>query len=138
GRRHLRSNNSWMHNLPSLTKGPSRTALAMHPADAGRLGLSAGERVVVRSRVGEVAAVLAVTDEMMPGVVSLPHGFGHAAAAGTLRVAGAIEGASANALTDDRLVEPIVGASILNGVPVTVEKAGAPGGAAVYPGPSEG
>ena len=77
----------------------------------------------IRSRVGEVTARLAVTDEIMPGVVSLPHGFGHAPAAGTLRVAGALEGPNANALTDDLLVEPIVGASILNGVPVTVEKA---------------
>jgi anaerobic selenocysteine-containing dehydrogenase len=123
GRRHLRSNNSWMHNLPSLTKGPSRAALLMHPADAGRLGLSGGECVRVKSRVGEVTVRLAVTDEIMPGVVSMPHGFGHAPAAGTLRVAGALEGASANALTDELLVEPIVGASILNGVPVTVEKA---------------
>ena len=123
GRRHLRSNNSWMHNLPSLSKGPSRALLLMHPADAGRRGLGGGEQVRVKSRVGEVTARLAVTEEIMPGVVSLPHGFGHAPAAGTLRVAGALEGPSVNALTDELLVEPIVGASILNGVPVTVDRA---------------
>ncbi len=123
GRRHLRSNNSWMHNLPSLAKGPSRSALLMHPADAQRLGLAGGDTVRIRSRVGEVTSLLSITDEVMPGVVSLPHGFGHAPAADTLHVAGAFAGANVNALTDDLLVEPLVGASILNGVKVTVERA---------------
>jgi anaerobic selenocysteine-containing dehydrogenase len=123
GRRHLRSNNSWMHNLPSLTKGPSRTQLLMHPDDAARLGLAQGERVRVESRVGAVHAALAVTSDVMPGVVSLPHGFGHEAAKGTLRVAGSIEGPNMNALTDDLLVEPLIGASVLNGFDVVVTRA---------------
>jgi anaerobic selenocysteine-containing dehydrogenase len=123
GRRHLRSNNSWMHNLPSLTKGPSRAQLLMHPDDAARLGLAQGERVRVESRVGAVHAALAVTPDVMPGVVSLPHGFGHAAAKDTLRVAGALEGPSMNALTDDLHVEPLVGASVLNGERVVVTRA---------------
>jgi anaerobic selenocysteine-containing dehydrogenase len=107
GRRHLRTNNSWMNGLPSLAKGPDRKRLLVHPTDAARLGIADGEPVGVRSRVGRVTAVVRLTDEVMPGVVSLPHGFAQV---------------SANALTDDRLVEPVVGTSILNGVPVTLER----------------
>ena len=121
GRRHLRSNNSWMHNLRSLTKGPDRSSLLMHPADGARLGLADGGLVRVRSRAGELTARLTLTDDVMRGVVSLPHGFGHAAARATLRVAGALEGESANRLTDELFVEPVIGTSVLNGVPVTVE-----------------
>jgi hypothetical protein len=77
GRRHLRSNNSWMHNVHALAKGPERCTLLVHPEDAERLGLEDGGRAKVRSRVGEVLAPVVVSDEVMPGVVSLPHGFGH-------------------------------------------------------------
>ncbi len=121
GRRNLRSNNSWMHNLPSLAKGPDRARLLMHPADALRLGLRAGARVRVRGGAGAVEAALEVSDEVMPGVVSLPHGFGHHAARESLRVAGALAGPNVNEITDEALVEPIVGTAILNGVPVSVE-----------------
>jgi anaerobic selenocysteine-containing dehydrogenase len=121
GRRHLRSNNSWMHNRRSLTKGPDRSSLLMHPADGARLGLVDGGRVRVRSRTGELTASLTLTSDVMQGIVSLPHGYGHASARATLRVAGALPGESANALTDELFVEPIVGTSVLNGVPVTVE-----------------
>jgi anaerobic selenocysteine-containing dehydrogenase len=120
GRRHLRSNNSWMHNLRSLTKGPERAQLLMHPRDAAARSLSDGAEVEIESRVGKVRARLSVSDEVMPGVVSLPHGFGHQEAAGTMQVAGALSGPNMNALTDEELVEPLVGTSILNGVPVTV------------------
>jgi anaerobic selenocysteine-containing dehydrogenase len=106
GRRHLRSNNSWMNGLPSLAKGPDRSRLMVHPADAARLGVAEGSTVTVRSRTGRVSAVVRITDEVMPGVVSLPHGFGQC---------------SANDITDDRLIEPVIGTSILNGVPVVVE-----------------
>jgi anaerobic selenocysteine-containing dehydrogenase len=95
----------------------------MHPTDTARLGLTDGSRVRVRSRVGEVVASLAVTADVMRGVVSLPHGFGHAAAADTMRLAGKVAGPNVNALTDDALVEPVLGTSILNGVPVEVEDA---------------
>lgn len=121
GRRHVRSNNSWMHNLVSLTKGPSRATLQMSPADAARRGLSDGAMVRVSSGAGEVRAPLEITQEMMPGVVSLPHGFGHAEAARTMRVAGALAGPNANAVLDERLVEPLTGTAILNGVAVSVE-----------------
>ena len=77
GRRHLRSNNSWMHNLPMLVRGPARCTLHVHPSDAQRYGLADGEPAVVRSRTGNVEAEVEVTDAVMPGVVSLPHGWGH-------------------------------------------------------------
>jgi anaerobic selenocysteine-containing dehydrogenase len=79
--------------------------------------------VQVRSRAGEVTTRLTVTGDVMPGVVSLPHGYGHGAAADSLRVAGKLAGPNANALTDELLVEPVTGTAILNGVPVTVERA---------------
>ncbi len=122
GRRHLRSNNSWMHNLPSLAKGPDRTKLLVHPLDASRLGVVEGATVRLRSRVGEVLATATISDQVMPGVVSLPHGFGHQGVAATLKVAGALHGCNANVLTDEERVEPVVGTSMLSGVPVTVER----------------
>jgi anaerobic selenocysteine-containing dehydrogenase len=121
GRRHVRSNNSWMHNCPSLVKGPDRAALLIHPQDASARGLSNGGQARVKSRVGEVTASVQVTDEVMPGVVSLPHGFGHQGVKDTLRVAGAVAGPSMNVLTDDSVVEPLTGTAVLTGTPVTVE-----------------
>ena len=123
GRRHLRSNNSWMHNAPSLVKGPPRTQLLMHPSDARRLGLEQGDRVEVASRAGCIQTELALTDALREGVVSLPHGFGHGVASATLRVAGVIGGPNVNTLTDGELIEPLIGASILTGFEVTVRKA---------------
>jgi len=120
GRRHLRSNNSWMHNLRSLVKGPDRSALYIHPGDAERSGVKDGGMCRVTSRVGEARARVSVSDQVMPGVVSLPHGYGHAEAAETLRVAGAVAGPNINALTDESWVEPILGNSILTGIPVRV------------------
>ena len=127
GRRHVRSNNSWMHNVRSLVKGPDRATLQMHPADALAAGLEGGAEVRVKGKRGEVRARLEITADVMRGVVSLPHGFGHADAAETLRVAGAVPGPNANAVTDEHLLDPITGTAVLNGVPVTVEAA-LPGG----------
>ena len=124
GRRHVRSNNSWMHNLRSLVKGPDRATLQMHPDDAVRLGLAGGASVRVKSRAGAVTARLEVTDDVMPGIVSLPHGFGHQAAAATMKIAGALPGPSANAVTDELMLEPLTSTAILQGVPVTVEALG--------------
>jgi inosine-uridine nucleoside N-ribohydrolase len=109
-----------MHNLRSLVKGPDRAQVLMNPGDALGLGLVPGMQVRVRSRGGAVRGTLAVTDDIMPGVVSLPHGYGHDAAASTLRLAGALPGPNINAITDELFVEPIIGTSILNGVPVQV------------------
>jgi anaerobic selenocysteine-containing dehydrogenase len=121
GRRHLRTNNSWMHNVRSLVKGPDRATLLVNLADAHRLRLTAGQEVRVTSRVGSVTVKVTPTEDIMPGVVSLPHGYGHAAAAETMKIAGATPGPNVNALTDDLFVEPILGTAILNGVPVTIE-----------------
>src|SRR5262249_25679515 len=105
-----------------LAKGPDRARLVVHPSDAARLSIVDGGDVRVRSRVGEVTVRATISDEVMPGVVSLPHGFGHASAKETLKIAGALAGTNANALTDEALVEPVLGTSILNGVPVSVSK----------------
>jgi len=118
GRRHMRSNNSWMHNLKPLVKGPSRAQLMMHPLDAAARGIVTKSRVRVRSRAGELEAEVEVTDDVRPGVVSMAHGFGHAP--GGLRLAGGL-GPSVNAITDELTVEPVLGNSILSGVPVDVE-----------------
>ncbi|MEJ7732309.1 MAG: molybdopterin dinucleotide binding domain-containing protein [Polyangiaceae bacterium] len=123
GRRHLRSNNSWMHNLPPLVSGSDRTSLLMHPEDAAARGLAGGNQVRIQSKTGEVSARLEVTSDVRRGVVSLPHGFGHARAKDTLRVAGALGGPNANALTDDGVVEPLTGTAVLSGVRVEVSAA---------------
>jgi anaerobic selenocysteine-containing dehydrogenase len=123
GRRHVRSNNSWMHNCHSLVKGPDRTSLLMHPSDADKRGLADGQPVRVSSRVGSVTTRLERSDAVMPGVVSLPHGFGHAEVKDSMRVAGATLGPNANLLTDEQRLDPLTGTAALNGVPVTVEMA---------------
>lgn len=120
GRRQLRSNNSWMHNCPTLIKGPERCTLLMSQTDADRLGLKHGRLVSVESRVGRVELPLAVTDEMMPGVVSMPHGFGHTRKGTRMQSAAERPGASMNDLTDESIVEGMVGNAVLTGVPVRV------------------
>jgi anaerobic selenocysteine-containing dehydrogenase len=118
GRRELRSNNSWMHNVPALVSGRERCVLYVHPDDAARYEVRDGEPAILESRVHRGEVRVAVTDEMLPGVVSLPHGWGHADSAPWQRVAGAKAGVSVNDWVDDTVVEPIIGQSILNGVPV--------------------
>jgi anaerobic selenocysteine-containing dehydrogenase len=120
GRRQLRSNNTWMHNNERLVKGPPRCTLLMNPADAADRGVSNGERVDVRTKAGAVAALLEFDDGIMPGVVSLPHGWGHQAKGAQMRIANATEGPSANDLTIASGVDALTGTSILNGVPVKV------------------
>jgi anaerobic selenocysteine-containing dehydrogenase len=121
GRRHLRSNNSWMHNSRRLVKGPARCTVLLHPEDAARRGIAAGQRVVVRSRVGSIELPAELTDEMMPGVVSVPHGWGHDRPGAQLATAREHAGVSVNDLTDDRLLDALSGNAALNGVPVRVE-----------------
>lgn len=123
GRRHVRSNNSWMHNYHRLVKGKPRHQLLMHPQDLARRGLSDGQRVCVRSRVGRIEVEVAASEEVMPGVVSLPHGWGHARPGVLLSIATEQPGASANDLTDERRLDALSGNAVLNGVPVQVEVA---------------
>ncbi len=123
GRRHIRSNNSWMHNVAALAKGRDRCTLLVSPTDATRLGLADGGRARVRSRVGEVTAPVVVSDEMMPGVVSLPHGFGHAGDGVELRVARTHAGVNSNLLADETLLDTLSGNAVLNGIPVEVASA---------------
>ena len=120
GRRHLRSNNSWMGNLPALAMGASLCTLLVHPADAARLGLADGGRARLRSRAGSVEATVEVSDAIAPGVVSLPHGFGHDLPGVRLSVAGREPGVSVNRVTDELAVDPLSGNAVLNGVPVEV------------------
>jgi anaerobic selenocysteine-containing dehydrogenase len=118
GRRDLRSNNSWMHNLPKLVSGKPRCTAHVHPGDAARLGLADGEAAVVRSRAGAIVVPVEVTEDVMPGVVSIPHGWGHDLPGVSLGVAGEHAGANSNVLADELLVEPLSGTAVLNGIPV--------------------
>jgi anaerobic selenocysteine-containing dehydrogenase len=120
GRRELRSNNSWMHNSLRLVKGPARCTLRMHPGDAAARGLAQGALVRITSRVGEVVAPVDISDEMMPGVVSLPHGWGHDRQGARLAVAAAHPGVSINELTDDQAIDALSGNASFSGVPVEV------------------
>ncbi len=123
GRRHLRSNNSWMHNVDVLVKGKARCTLQVHPDDAGRLGLDDGDLARVASRVGALTVAVEITDAIRPGVVSLPHGWGHDLAGTRLGVAADHAGVNSNVLTDGRELDPLSGNAVLNGIPVTVAPA---------------
>lgn len=120
GRRHVRSNNSWMHNSLRLVRGPVRNRLLMHPADVAARGLCDGAKVSVQSRVGAVVVELEASESVMPGVVSLPHGWGHDRSGTRMGIAEAHAGVSPNDLTDELLLDGVSGNAALNGVPVTV------------------
>lgn len=121
GRRHVRSNNSWMHNVPRLMRGKERCTLLMHPSDATRFGLETGAALEVSSRIGRVVVPLEISDEMMAGVVSLPHGWGHHRDGTQLSTAELHPGVSLNDLTDDLKVDTLCGNAALNGLRVTVK-----------------
>ncbi|USW97058.1 molybdopterin oxidoreductase family protein [Pseudomonas proteolytica] len=123
GRRHVRSNNSWMHNYHRLVKGKPRHQLLMHPDDLASRQLSDGQRVRVSSRIGMIEVQVLASLEMMPGVVSLPHGWGHDRPGVHMNIASAQPGASANDLTDERQLDELSGNAALNGVPVQVAAA---------------
>lgn len=119
GRRQLRSNNSWMHNLPTLAGGSNRCTLQIHPDDASRLGVT--DTAVITGPGGKLLEVpVEITDAIRPGVVSLPHGWGHDAPGARLSVAVARAGVNVNSLLNDSLLEPLSGTAVLNGVPVQV------------------
>jgi anaerobic selenocysteine-containing dehydrogenase len=121
GRRHVRSNNSWLHNSQRLVKGKPRCNLLIHPDDASRRGVRDGAIVRLRSRVGEVQVTAEVTADIMPGVVSLPHGWGHDRDGIRLSVASRHAGVSLNDLVDDQRIDALTGTAVLNGTPVEVE-----------------
>lgn len=123
GRRQPRSNNSWMHNSARLMKGADRCTALLHPDDASARGLDHGDRVRVVSRVGEIELPLEVSDEIRPGVVSIPHGFGHARRGVGWQLAATKAGASVNDITDPSVIDAITGNAAFNAVPVRIEAA---------------
>jgi anaerobic selenocysteine-containing dehydrogenase len=123
GRRDLRSNNSWMHNVEVLVKGKPRCTLHVNADDAERLGLVDGEPAEVTSRAGTVTIPVEVTDAIRPGVVSIPHGWGHDMPGVELAVARRYAGVNSNVLADEELIDPISGTAVLNGIPVEVAPA---------------
>ena len=123
GRRHLKSNNSWMHNIGVLMKGSMNCSLHVHPIDADRFGLRDGAYATISSRVGTVTAPVEITEGIRPGVVSLPHGWGHDAPGTRMAVAAEKAGVNSNVLSDDRAMDPLSGTSVLNGIPVSIAPA---------------
>jgi anaerobic selenocysteine-containing dehydrogenase len=118
GRRHLRSNNSWMHNLPALAGGTNRCTLRMHPDDAADLGVT--DTAVVKGSGGELVVPVEITDGIRRGVLSLPHGWGHDRPGTGQQLAAGQPGVNVNQLNDGSLLDPLSGTAVLNGVPVTV------------------
>ena len=120
GRRHLRSNNSWLHNSERLVKGPPRCTLLIHPDDAAQRGLAHGATARVATSVGAIEVPVEISDEMMPGVVSVPHGWGHGRRGVKLSVATSVPGASVNDIIDPARIDALTGTSALTGQPVEV------------------
>ncbi|MGB7504494.1 MAG: molybdopterin dinucleotide binding domain-containing protein, partial [Mycobacterium sp.] len=118
GRRHLRSNNSWMHNLPALAGGTNRCTLRIHPDDAAELGLS--DTAVVKGSGGELVVPIEVTEDIRRGVLSLPHGWGHDRDGTGQKLAAGQPGVNVNQLNDGTALDPLSGTAVLNGIPVVV------------------
>ncbi|OBH44947.1 molybdopterin-dependent oxidoreductase [Mycobacterium mantenii] len=119
-RRHLRSNNTWLHNVPALMKGKDRCTLLIHPDDAARCGIADGDMVTVKSEAGEIKVPVEVTESIRPGVVSMPHGWGHGKPGTRMSVANNSPGANTNVLSPPRFVDEPSGNGVLNGIPVTI------------------
>jgi len=120
GRRHLRSNNSWFHNIPKLVKGKNRCTLQIHPDDASQMGLNDGGQALVSSAVGEIKVPVEITTDMMKGVVSIPHGWGHDMSGISMKVAEKNPGVNSNILADEKQIDIVSGNAVLNGIPVVV------------------
>jgi anaerobic selenocysteine-containing dehydrogenase len=118
GRRDLRTNNSWMHNVAGLARGKDRSRLLVHPDDAAARQLQTGDRARLRGAHHEVVVEVEVDDAMMPGVVSLPHGWGHDHGDSRLSIAEGRPGVNANLLADHDTIDPLSGTSVVNGVDV--------------------
>ena len=121
GRRELKSNNSWMHNIAVLTKGSLACTAQLHPDDAQRIGVTTGDQVRIASRVGQIEIPVEVTDAVTQGVVSVPHGWGHDMEGTRMDVARRKAGVNSNILSDDKAMDPLSGNSVLSAIPVTVE-----------------
>jgi anaerobic selenocysteine-containing dehydrogenase len=119
-RRHLRSNNTWLHNVPALMKGKDRCTLLIHPDDAARCGIADTDVVTVKSAAGEITVPVEVTDAIKPGVVSMPHGWGHGKAGTRMSVANRSPGANTNVLSPPEFIDDPSGNGVLNGIPVTI------------------
>nr|MDP9164549.1 molybdopterin dinucleotide-binding protein [Actinomycetota bacterium] len=119
-RRHLRSNNSWLHNVPSLMRGKDRCTLLIHPADAARVGLDDDDLAEVTTSEATITVVVDVSDEVMPGVVCLPHGWGHGLPGTRLDVANAHPGVNSNLLNPPHLIDVPSNTQVVNGVPCSV------------------
>jgi len=119
-RRHLRSNNTWLHNVPALMKGKDRCTLLIHPDDAARCGVADGDVATVKSASGEIKVPVEVTDAIKPGVVSMPHGWGHGKPGTRMAVANGSPGANTNVLSPPMFIDEPSGNGALNGIPVTV------------------
>ncbi|PKM21423.1 MAG: dehydrogenase, partial [Gammaproteobacteria bacterium HGW-Gammaproteobacteria-14] len=126
GRRHVRSNNSWMHNSYRLVKGKGRCTAMLHPADAARIGIVDGEEIEISSSVGSIRLPAEVTEDLMPGVISVPHGWGHARQGVQMGVATSHAGVSINDVISSDQVDRLTGTAILNGQSVTVRHCRAP------------
>ncbi len=122
GRREVRSNNSWMHNLPMLVSGKPRCTLQMHPDDALNLQLANGAQANVKSRVGVIRIPIEITDTIMPGTVSAPHGWGHNTDGASMAVASNHAGVNTNLLSDEMCLDVPSGTAVLCGIPVTIER----------------
>jgi anaerobic selenocysteine-containing dehydrogenase len=121
GRRDIRSNNSWMHNLKGLSSGSERCFLYINPMDAENHNLQEGETAHISSEAGELQVPIHVTEEIMPGVVSLPHGWGHRVNGTRLRIAQDHAGVNSNILTDRHSMDPLSGNAVLNGIPISID-----------------
>ncbi|RAU90102.1 molybdopterin dinucleotide-binding protein [Mycobacterium colombiense] len=119
-RRHLRSNNTWLHNVPALMKGKDRCTLLIHPDDAARCGIAGSDIVTVKSEAGEITVPVEVTDSIKPGVVSMPHGWGHGKPGTRMSVANSAPGANTNVLSPPTFIDEPSGNGVLNGIPVTI------------------
>ncbi|MFP2990255.1 molybdopterin-dependent oxidoreductase [Mycobacterium intracellulare] len=119
-RRHLRSNNTWLHNVPALMKGKDRCTLLIHPDDAARCGIADNDIVTVKSEAGEIRVPVEITDAIKPGVVSMPHGWGHGKPGTRMTVANRSPGANTNVLSPPTFVDQPSGNGVLNGIPVTI------------------
>ena len=126
GRRDVRTNNSWMHNSQRMVRGKDRCTVMLHPDDATAYGIKAGESVTITTRVGSIKAAAEITDTICPGVISIPHGWGHGRQGVRLGVAATVPGVSVNDITDEMAADKVSGTAAFNAVPVSIAPAEAP------------